>query len=226
MIQARRQYWSRTMQIAREVYNSGRFASLDEQAGPAYLEGFALSRWIFRRRLSVLLRSLPMDKGQRCVDFGCGFGLLLPLLKDHFETAVGIDLLPDLARAFLDRWDRDSGKLQSDIRIFASLEEAGLAPGSTDLVLALDVLEHVPDLRSTLKNLHNILAPGGYLAISGPTENWLYRLGRRIVGFSGEYHHCNIYDILAQMQELFSIRSVRRLPAIMPLFLIAVVQKY
>jgi 2-polyprenyl-3-methyl-5-hydroxy-6-metoxy-1,4-benzoquinol methylase len=198
---------------------------LDEQAGPAYLEGFALSRWIFWRRLTLLLRCLPIDKGRLCVDFGCGFGLLLPLLREHFESVVGIDLMPELARAFLDRWERPSVKPQSNMRVFTSLEESGLTRCSADLVLAMDVLEHVPDPRATLESLHGLLAPGGYLAVSGPTENWLYRLGRRIVGFSGHYHHRDIYNILAEMQDLFWIRTVRRLPWITPLFLVAVGEK-
>jgi hypothetical protein len=40
-----------------------------------------------------------------------------------------------------------------------------------------------------------MLKPGGRLLVSLPTENALYRLGRRIAGFSGHYHHANAASI-------------------------------
>ncbi len=38
--------------------------------------------------------------------------------------------------------------------------------------------------------------------VSGPTENVLYKAGRLLAGFSGEYHVTNIYDIEGKFREM------------------------
>jgi len=221
MVQVPKSYWARVEQVGREVYASGQFPNLDEQAGPAYFEGLSLSRWLFWRRLSLAAGHVSVDSPGRCLDFGCGFGLLLPLLREHFAQVVGVDLNPDLARAFLSRWDRALGRPGAPVEVFCDLKSARIGEGSLDLVLALDVLEHVDDLEEVLRGLHSLLRPGGILLVTGPTESRWYRLGRRLVGFSGDYHRWNIYDVLTAMQGLFEVKIVRRLPVLCPLFVFA-----
>jgi 2-polyprenyl-3-methyl-5-hydroxy-6-metoxy-1,4-benzoquinol methylase len=189
---------------------------LDEQAGPAYLEGLALSRSIFWSRLNQVIRLLP-TRGSACLDFGCGFGLLLPLLSRRFDQLVGVDLMPDLARGFLQQWTDDYDECLPEIEIVSTLEAA--LPGvPLDLMLALDVLEHVDNLDSLLAAMADRLRPNGLIVVSGPTESWLYRLGRKIVGFSGDYHVRDIHDIRGKMNEHFDVQTTRRLPRLAPLF--------
>jgi SAM-dependent methyltransferase len=70
-----------------------------------------------------------------------------------------------------------------------------LPPDSFDFITALDVLEHVPDLSATVLHLGALLRPGGRLVVCGPTENVLYKVGRWLAGFSGDYHVRDIEDI-------------------------------
>jgi len=57
-------------------------------------------------------------------------------------------------------------------------------PGSFDMVLCLEVLEHLPDDRRALQSIKRLLAPGGVAILSVPSENSpihrrrLKRLGR------------------------------------------------
>jgi SAM-dependent methyltransferase len=76
--------------------------------------------------------------------------------------------------------------------------------GEFDLILALDVLEHVADLEGTIQTLLNSLSPGGKMIVSGPTENWIYRLGRRFAGreFSGDYHRRGIGVVREHLSRL------------------------
>jgi hypothetical protein len=62
------------------------------------------------------------------------------------------------------------------------------------------------------------LAPGGVLILSGPTENGLYRLGRRIAGFDGHYHETTIYHIEAVAERLLRRVAVRSVLPLAPLF--------
>ena len=215
------QYWKQSHRIGKEVYANRTVTNVDEQAGPAYFNGLRLSRWIFWRRLKLALREVPMCNEGTCVDFGCGFGLALPLLREHFERTIGVDLVPDLAKDFMRRWDANHGCHRNAVSISDSLEHTGLAPESVDFMLALDVLEHFESLDGILKQIYKLLKPNGKILVTGPTENIAYHIGRKIVGFSGEYHHQTIYDVLRAMSKSFEVRVIRRIPAVPALFLVA-----
>jgi SAM-dependent methyltransferase len=204
-------YRARAAAPARAVFDLYPPHALDEQAGPAYLEGMALSRWVFWRRLATVAGLLPAAGTGTCVDFGCGLGLLLPLLKRRFASVYGVDIMPELAQEFLHGWAAAYGDSCDDIAICRNLQAAGLADGSVDLILALDVLEHVDDLENVAGTMRRLLKPNGLLLVCGPTENWIYKLGRRLVGFSGEYHRRNIFDIRQVLEDGFRVRTVKRL---------------
>lgn len=203
------QYLADAADVARTVFAQHEKSVLDEQAGPAYLEGFFLSRWVFWKRLKKIIRLLP-ERGDACIDFGCGFGLLLPLLRRRFASVAGIDVMPGTAGQFLSEWDRRFEQDHEDVSIVETLDVTNLADGSVDLILALDVLEHVDDLDKILEQMSRLLKPDGVLLVSGPTENWWYRLGRRIVGFSGDYHVRDIDDIQSEMENCFDVELVGR----------------
>jgi len=208
----------RAARVAREVFARYPEHVLDEQAGPAYLEGLALSRWLFWRRLRKVIGLLPMG-GDACIDFGCGFGILLPLLARRFTTVYGVDLRPALGREFLERWQAHYGESQAKVEIITALDDLDRA-GSIDLILALDVLEHVDDLPTLLEKIHVLLTPGGTLLVSAPTENFFYKLGRRVVGFSGEYHVRDAYNVRRTLEHRFEVRVAGRISFPITLFLI------
>lgn len=66
--------------------------------------------------------------------------------------------------------------------------------------------------------MSHLLKPDGTLLVSGPTESWWYRLGRRVVGFSGEYHVRSIHDIHDAMTRRFEVALVARIFAPLTLF--------
>ena len=75
-----------------------------------------------------------------------------------------------------------------------------------DIITSFDVLEHVENLDSLLKIFSKILSPSGIIIISGPTENFLYYLARKIANIGikgnlkgGEEHVRNIFDIKNQI---------------------------
>ena len=214
-------YWKQSHAIGKEVYENRTSSDVDEQAGPAYFGGFGLSRWIFWRRLKLALREIPTCKDGIGVDFGCGFGMALPWLRERFQVTIGVDLVPDLAKDFMHRWDAIYGGHRNPVSITNCLEDAHLAPESVDFILTLDVLEHFKSLDGILNQLHGMLKPNGEILVTGPTENFAYRIGRKIVGFTGEYHHQTIYDVLDAMSKQFEVSVIRRIPAMPTLFLLA-----
>ncbi len=219
-------YWRRAVRIGKQIYRAQAAGAVDEQAGPAYFAGLWLSRQLFWRRLSRSVAAIPVGERRVCLDFGCGFGLLLPLWRKNFAHVVGVDLQPELAQQFNAGWDREMGDPvgagQGRLSIVVKLEQAELAAGSVDLILALDVLEHIADRSALLEEFARLLSPTGTLVVSGPSESYCYRLGRRIVGFSGDYHVCNVYDIEREMLSYFQIQRMTPVPRFPVLFEILV----
>jgi len=163
----------------------------DEMALPSYLRGNALSRFVFWRKLAVVLRIAKLQPRMRVLDFGCGSGVLLPSLARDGREVFATDLVLDIAREVV------SGLSLSHVNLLpADHWQTHVADGSLDLVVAANVLEHIEDRRTLLRCLEAKLRPHGRLIISGPTENALYRLGRRLVGFSGHYHVAHVDQVL------------------------------
>lgn len=213
----------KTLRIAASRQHPG---TMDEQGIPAYLEGSYWSRWVFWRRTYLASQFISeRPAGGQCVDFGCGSGVMLPLLASQFETISAIDIRLDLAQDFARLWTEYTCHDLTGIRYYDSLESADIRANSIDLILALDSLEHVDILQDVLAGMNRLLKPGGHLLISGPTENLFYRLGRKIAGFSGHYHHRSVYDIEKAVSKLFQIRSVKNVRFPFSLFLVIDVQK-
>lgn len=177
----------------------------DEMAIPSYSHWNPLIRWLMWRRLAEIGSLLQGRDGDACLDFGCGIGLLLPTLCEHFDTVYAIDLHPQVARELVRR---------RGLNVTFLDDVNSLDCGRLDVITATDVLEHVDDLPSCIRRLSDKLRPDGRLLVSGPTENGLYKLGRIAAGFAGkgDYHHTDIdaiaAEILAQDYMLSSSRSL------------------
>ena len=86
-----------------------------------------------------------------------------------------------------------------------------------DAVIAADVLEHVDDLETVVHVFRRKLRIGSLLIVSGPTANRAYRCGRRIAGFSGDYHVRSVFDVEGSIRKArFSPQQLRRLPFVIP----------
>ena len=59
---------------------------------------------------------------------------------------------------------------------------------SVDVIVAGEVLEHNIPLLDTLQFMRSKISDQGKLLITVPTENVLYRLGRKIAGFKRHFH--------------------------------------
>ncbi|MEE4163653.1 MAG: class I SAM-dependent methyltransferase [Woeseiaceae bacterium] len=170
----------------------------DEMAIPSYLHSNPAMRWIAWRRLDVVARFLD-DLSRRqaletCVDFGCGTGVLFEELSRHAERVYGIDIVREPAEILVDEWNLDKVSILSP-----EAAQTEIAPGSVDAIVAAEVLEHIEPLDDTLGLFGSLLRPTGRLLVSLPTENRLYRLGRRLAGFHGHYHESNAASIHQQI---------------------------
>jgi SAM-dependent methyltransferase len=126
--------------------------------------------WWYRGRRRVILAELerlPLPAGARVLDAGCGSGRTLQELT-RFGEVAGIELDPDAAE--LAR-SRGHGEVQ-----VGRLEELPWEEDSFDLITCLDVIEHTPDDRATLRELRRVARPGGFLLVTVPAYQALWSL--------------------------------------------------
>ncbi len=173
-----------------------------EAAFPAYAQTNPLIDMVFWRRLSVAFDEACRHDGRRALDFGCGPGLMSEALATagFRVTAVDLDLSPKRLLEERLHFSKSITFVEGD------LPTLDLAPESFDVIVALDVLEHISVRAPYVKAFERLMSPEGVLIVSGPTEDWLYRLGRTLAGkgeFSGHFHVCNIYDVATSLRERF-----------------------
>lgn len=170
--------------------------AIDEMAAPAYTRGNILSRHVFWGKLDWIRTFASPARGESLFDFGCGTGILLPTWIERGANVVATDLDMTVARDVASRLG-----IAASVKFFESAEwPTAIADESLDVIVAANVLEHVVDCPSLLRVFRQKLKRTGRLVVSGPTENSMYQLGRRIVGFSGDYHRRTIHHILVDVR--------------------------
>jgi SAM-dependent methyltransferase len=121
--------------------------------------------WWFRARQriveDVLARALEPAAARTVCAIGCGPAEGLTWLRAFAGSGgsvVGLDADPVHAR-----------KTPAGIEyVIGRAEAAPLAARSVDLVVAMDVLEHVPDDAAALREIARLLTPGGLLLVTVP----------------------------------------------------------
>lgn len=211
-------YKARYRAVIRRVLAESEAGRLDEAAFPAYSHRNPLINWLFWQRLrKVMDRAGRAAPHEQILDFGCGSGVMLPFLSTIGKkiVAMDIDLLP-LQRV------QQYIPIPNNVEVMDASQTAisDLPADSFDLIIALDVLEHVRDLPRTLSELLALLQPNGELIVSGPTENIFYQIGRKIAGpeYSGAYHERGIADIKQELQKIAVIEPIATLYQPVPLF--------
>ena len=165
-------------------------------------------------------------------DIGCGPGVFLRYLRAHADSVWAVDRDATALQRLAARQQGDP-KLRL---VAADITQMPFQPGSFDTVVFLEVLEHLVDDQSAVRQLHRLLKPGGRLLLSVPVppgeinvgDPWghkregytLPELGRLLEsnGFSVERHGFAQfrYSRLAE-RALRAWRDALHLPA--PIFL-------
>jgi SAM-dependent methyltransferase len=137
--------------------------------------------WFVGRRkiLTALIDAFrPRKEPLRILEIGCGTGSNIAMLQ-QFGTVDAVE--PD-------DHARDFAAKRTGIAIKGGyLPDVPLDDGAYDLIVLLDVLEHIPDDGGALTSLRSKLAPGGRLLLAVPAMPSLWS------GHDVAHHHQRRY---------------------------------
>ena len=152
--------------------------------------------WFAARRaiISDLIARQNLPQGARILEVGCGTGSNLLMLQ-RFGSVDAIE--PDgPARALASR--------RGGIEVLGGTLPDGvkLDDAAYDLIVLLDVLEHIEDDRGTLEALRGKLAPNGRLLVTVPAMPWLWS------AHDAAHHHQRRYTA-ATLEHVFGAAGFR-----------------
>jgi len=121
-------------------------------------------RYLLRKYAALkLLKNIPEGKA---LDVGCGAGDMCETLYHQGFTVKGIDYSED-AIALCHYRLKD---LLESKKILFTNEKIDQISETFDLIIMMEVLEHIEDDAKALEKIHELLNPGGHLIISVPAH--------------------------------------------------------
>jgi len=148
-------------------------AQYDELAGEWWRPdgAFAALHWLAAARGALIPPPAPGARGE-LLDVGCGGGLLAPHVPPGYRH-VGVDL-SDTALAVAAEHGVEGVRADAAALPFAD--------GSFDVVVAGEILEHVPDLRAVVAEALRVLRPGGTFVCDTIADTRFARLALVTIG--------------------------------------------
>lgn len=121
-----------------------------------------------RQALDQHLRR-PLDHPSRVLDFGAAYGHYMVKLAPHFPHTQfeGIETSKDVVRMGRSWINREQLK-NVELRVGDQSSLDKIKPETYDVIIAGEIVEHVPDWYSLLTKLKRVLRPDGLLIISTP----------------------------------------------------------
>src|SRR3569833_2617840 len=120
------------------------------------------------RKFERNVRSLNCLGGLRVLDSGCGAGLLCEPLSRLGAQVIGVD--PSATNIAAAKLHAEKGHLSIDYRC-TTVEEMDVRE-RFDIVLAMEVIEHVTDVGAFLARCAAMVKPGGLMVVSTLNRNW------------------------------------------------------
>ncbi|MEO1286968.1 MAG: class I SAM-dependent methyltransferase [Chloroflexota bacterium] len=126
--------------------------------------------WFARRYYASLVTCYAPAGGseRKLYEMGTGLGDLLGLLQEDF-TAIGVDLIPDaVAQA-------QHNAPKAEISVGDATDFKRFADDELSVVVALHLVEHLPDPKQTIRDVYAKLQEGGLFLFATPHPEYSLR---------------------------------------------------
>ncbi|MHB1457005.1 MAG: class I SAM-dependent methyltransferase [Armatimonadota bacterium] len=121
--------------------------------------------WWYKGRKHLLERLKETIKLRNALilDAGCGTGFAGRLLAEC-GTVIGLDA----SRHAFDE------SVSAEINCLALIDKTPFSDNTFDLVVGMDLIEHLDDDQSALNEMYRVCKEGGYLFITAPAYRWMW----------------------------------------------------
>ena len=149
------------------------------------LGGAAQENMLVVKLLSEKLLDLMPFQGENYLDIGCANGAFTLLLGMEFTRTFGIDVESSRLQIFLQKAKPRNNQV---FVLQMSAEEMGFPKEYFDIITAIEVIEHIPNLTKALIEINRVLKPGGAFCITCPNRLFPFEThgikwrGREIAG--------------------------------------------
>lgn len=192
-------------------------------------------RILEKMRLRKIIKLAQIKNNDKILDLGCGEGYLISLLPDKISV-VGVDISPvALNRA------KETFKNKKNISFeLGNAYKLNCPEKYFDRIICSEVLEHVPDPRKVMEEIHRLLKNDGLATVSIPDEKRIQKI-MAVIKFFGlakfihaarkqkEYewhlHSANKNFLRRISNNLFKIKKIVRTPALIGYRFIATLKK-
>jgi len=128
---------------------------------------------------TVDFNRLPLAAGDTILDLGCGEGRhVISAYVEADVHSIGVDLSLDDLKTTRERF-ADYAEPDNEAKSFGLSSASALAlpfaDNTFDKIICSEVLEHIPDYRSALREIERVLKPGGLFCASVP-RRWPERI--------------------------------------------------
>lgn len=146
-----------------------------------------------RRYNDWIFSHLQPHLGGRILELGCGIGTYSPRLRPFAKQLSCVDMDPGFVRQVEAMFRGDPGVTVSVGTVGGGLD---FPPESFDVIVCLNVLEHIEDDAAALGQLRDWLAPGGRLVLQVPAHPFLYGSIDEALGHWRRYTRSRLADAL------------------------------
>lgn len=98
--------------------------------------------------------------GDTLVDVGCGAGQLWPFLRGRFARYIGVDVVR------YEHFPTDAAFTQVDL----DTGKVPLPDERTDVVVAVETIEHLENPRAFMREMVRLVRPGGWVVVTTPNQ--------------------------------------------------------
>src|SRR4051812_40778458 len=126
-------------------------------------------RWLHCSRRDWIVDALRHEAAvgvatECAIEVGPGSGIYLPILAELYKHVIGTDI----EQQYLQASHRLLYRYPNVELLIDDITSSRLPSASADLLLCTEVIEHISDSATALKEMRRILRPGGVLVLSTP----------------------------------------------------------
>ncbi|MDP3792318.1 MAG: class I SAM-dependent methyltransferase [bacterium] len=160
------------------------------------------NNWLFRVRRNLIysiFEEYNVGRGVKILDYGCGSGFIVGQLQARGYDAYGTDISREAI---------EYGASQGIKNLYSTNEiKVDFPDESFDLILAMDVVEHIKEDELVIKELERLLKPNGRLIITVPAYQWMWGVQDEVSHHFRRYTMRSIIKLVSNSSNLLVLRK-------------------